>query len=75
LDELVELIEAMLLKGASEIALQLGAQDGRARAWLHRNGEVLSEETQEDGAVIVTARLTHDRLGQFYSEFPEFRPS
>jgi GTPase len=75
LDELLDLIEAVLLKGATEIKLELGAKDGRARAWLHRNGEVLSETSLDSGNVVMTARLPNDRLGQFYSEFPDLNPA
>ncbi|MEP6274761.1 GTPase, partial [Hyphomonas sp.] len=75
IDELLDLIEAVLLKGATEIELELGAQDGRARAWLHRNGEVLSETTLDSGNVVMTTRLPNDRLGQFYSEFPDLNPA
>tara|TARA_R110000868_G_scaffold990_2_gene7504 strand:+ start:106498 stop:107802 length:1305 start_codon:yes stop_codon:yes gene_type:complete len=75
IDELLDLIEAVLLKGATEIELELGAKDGRARAWLHRNGEVLSETTLDSGSVVITARLPNDRLGQFYSEFPDLNPA
>ena len=75
INELLDLIEAVLLKGATEIELELGTKDGRARAWLHRNGEVLSETTLDSGNVVMTARLPNDRLGQFYSEFPDFNPA
>ena len=73
-EELLDLIEAVLLKGASEIELILGAQDGRARAWLHQNGEVISESALETGNVAMSVRLANDRLGQFYAHFPGLKP-
>lgn len=73
-EELLDLIEAVLLKGASEIELILGAQDGRARAWLHQNGEVISESALETGNVAMSVRLANDRLGQFYAQFPSLKP-
>ncbi len=73
-EELLDLIEAVLLKGASEIELVLGAQDGRARAWLHQNGEVISESALETGNVAMSVRLANDRLGQFYAQFPGLKP-
>ena len=73
-EELLDLIEAVLLKGASEIELVLGAQDGRARAWLHQNGEVISESALETGNVAMSVRLANDRLGQFYAHFPGLKP-
>ncbi|MDX1294431.1 MAG: GTPase HflX, partial [Hyphomonas sp.] len=75
IDDLLDLIETVLLRGATEVELALGAKDGRARAWLHRNGEVLSEATLEDGSVVLKARLANDRLGQFYAEFPDLNPA
>ena len=49
----------------------LKPEHGRARAWLHRNGEVLSEEMQDNGAALIRVRLKSDRLGQFRAEFPD----
>lgn len=69
--DLLEEIEYSLLRKAIEIRLDLGPQDGKARAWLHRNGDVLVEETGDDGIVHLSARLTQDRIGQFRAEFPE----
>lgn len=74
-EELLWLIEQMLLKGAKEIEVDLGPGDGKARAWLHRNGDVIAEQAQDNGNVHLVARLTQDRLGQFYAEFPALRPS
>ena len=74
IEELLEEIEFSLLKGASEVSLQLEPKQGKARAWLHRNGEVLSEEVDADGMVHLVTRLPSERLGQFYSEFPAIKP-
>jgi GTP-binding protein HflX len=71
IDDLLALIEHGLLRSATHVRVILGPEDGRARAWLHRNGEVLSDEAQEDGGTLVSVRLKTDRLGQFRAEFPE----
>ena len=71
MDELLAAIERGLLMSAAEVRMVLKPEHGRARAWLHRNGEVLSEEIQDNGASLMRVRLKSDRLGQFRAEFPE----
>lgn len=70
-DELLAAIEHGLLLSAAEVRVVLKPEHGRARAWLHRNGEVLSEEMQDNGAALIRVRLKSDRLGQFRAEFPD----
>ena len=71
MDELLAAIERGLLLSAAEVRVVLKPEHGRARAWLHRNGEVLSEEMQDNGAALIRVRLKSDRLGQFRAEFPD----
>lgn len=71
MDELLAAIERGLLLSAAEVRIVLKPEHGRARAWLHRNGEVLSEEMQDNGAALIRVRLKSDRLGQFRAEFPD----
>jgi GTP-binding protein HflX len=71
MDDLLAAIERGLLMSAAEVRMVLKPEHGRARAWLHRNGEVLSEEIQDNGASLIRVRLKSDRLGQFRAEFPE----
>ena len=70
MDDLLVLIEHGLLRSAASVRILLKPEDGRARAWLHRNGEVLSDEVEADGSSLLTVRLKQDRLGQFCAEFP-----
>ena len=70
IDDLLALIERGLLRSAASVHVRLKPEEGRARAWLHRNGEVVSDEVQEDGGALLTVRLKTDRLGQFRAEFP-----
>jgi GTP-binding protein HflX len=53
----------------------LGPAEGKARAWLHQNGEVLTETQNEDGATTLAVRVSSERLGQFRAEFPELAAS
>jgi GTPase len=68
--ELLAAIESALLRGAIEVMLTLAPQDGRARAWLHQHGEVLTETVLDDGASELSVRLQPERAGQFRAEFP-----
>ncbi len=69
-DALLAAIERGLLRSATKVSVLLRPQDGRARAWLHRNGEVLTDEMQDNATSIMIVRLKTDRLGQFQAEFP-----
>jgi len=59
-----------LLHGQQEIELVLAPEAGRARAWLHQNGDVTGERTEDNGAARLVVRLSAERLGQFRAEFP-----
>jgi GTP-binding protein HflX len=71
MDDLLALIERSLLRGRQEVGIRLGPEAGRARAWLHRNGDVIGDEMAEDGSSHLRVRLSPERLGQFRAEFPE----
>lgn len=70
MDALLAAIERGLLRSATKVRVVLQPEDGRARAWLHRNGEVLTDEMQDNATSMMTVRLKTDRLGQFQAEFP-----
>jgi len=70
IDELLALTERGLLRGATNVRVVLRPEDGRARAWLHRNGDVLDESVSDDGTACLTVRLKTERMGQFRAEFP-----
>ncbi len=56
---------AHLLGGEDvERSLMLDAADGATRAWLHKNGAILSEEYDDDGRAHLTVRLSARRHGQ-----------
>jgi GTP-binding protein HflX len=59
-----------LLAGADDLfVVRLAAGDGKARAWLHSHGEVLSERGDEAGEAWFTVRLDTRRAGQFREQF------
>ncbi len=70
IDDLIALIERSLLLGRLEVEVELGPEQGRARAWLHQNGEVTDEQADESGKSRLVVRLSAERLGQFKSGFP-----
>jgi GTP-binding protein HflX len=74
-EALLQRIEKSLLHGQQEIELVLAPEAGRARAWLHQNGDVTGERTEDDGASRLVVRLSVERLGQFKAEFPGLLPA
>lgn len=53
-----DLMSAALTALSPEYRLSIPATDGRARAWLHQNGEVLEETSDTAGNLAVTVRLS-----------------
>ncbi len=70
IENLLAAIERALLRGSSEVTVSLEPQDGRARAWLHANGDVLGEDTDESGVSVMRVRLFPEKIGQFRNAFP-----
>lgn len=53
------------------VQLVIPPSEGRALAWLHQHGEILSETTDpETGAVTGRFRLPNSIAGQFRAKFP-----
>jgi GTP-binding protein HflX len=68
-DALLDKIAMMLTGGAETLDLVIPLSDGQRIAWLHANGEVLSEEQAEDAdggpALRIRTRLAPRDLGRF----------
>ena len=68
-DALIDKIAAMLTGGAETLDLVVPLSDGQRIAWLHANGEVLSEESTEDSdgapALKIRTRLALRDLGRY----------
>ncbi|PTS89391.1 MULTISPECIES: GTPase HflX [unclassified Caulobacter] len=62
---------AALIDDAPPVAVRLGPGDGEALAWIYRNGRVLSREDQDEGGVVLVARLDPQALGRFERQFPD----
>ena len=71
-DRLLGAIETTLTAGHDDLLIDVPAENGAARAWLHERGEVL-EETARDGAIALAVRLSKKAQGQFFKTFPDAR--
>lgn len=60
-----------LIDDSPPVAIRLIAGDGEALAWIYRNGRVLSREDEEQGGVLIVARLDAQALGRFERQFPD----
>ncbi|MGO4738529.1 GTPase HflX [Bosea sp. 2KB_26] len=70
-DRLTDAIETRIARSRPVYRLTLEPGDGKSLAWLHSNGEVLSREDAEDGALALTVRLPPEREGAFGARFPQ----
>ena len=57
MDALLAAIERGLLRSATKVRVVLRPEDGRARAWLHRNGEVLTDKMQDNATSMMWVSL------------------
>ncbi|MFQ5562279.1 MAG: GTPase HflX [Parvularculaceae bacterium] len=64
---LAKLIDGLLTADWRTFDIALSAGQGAARAWLHRNGDILGEKN--DDGVRLRVRLTEKSRGQFEKEF------
>jgi len=67
--ELLAQISAHLSGADAVFDYAIPAGDGKAMAWLHKEGEVL-EQAGEGGNILVKVRLSEDNRGRFESRFP-----
>ena len=60
-----------LIDNAVPVGIVLPAGDGKALAWLYRNGRIVERVEQDDGGVWVSARLDAQAIGRFERLHPE----
>ena len=58
-------IETALSKGDEVIEARIGPKDYSARAWLHANGDVRSEDVKKNGDCIMKVGLSEADAGKF----------
>lgn len=71
MERLTAAIEARIALSRPVYKLRLEPGDGKSLAWLHANGEILSREDEESGALVLTVRLPPEREGAFGARFPQ----
>lgn len=61
---LLDAIDARL--GASDeiVTVAIVAGDGKLRAWLHENADIVAREEKEDGSAVFTVRIPADKKGR-----------
>jgi GTP-binding protein HflX len=69
IEALLALIDNELTAMRQEVAFTLTAEQGEAAAWLYRNGDVLSDEMDDDGGRVLAVRLDDKDKGQFVKRF------
>ncbi len=70
-DALLSEAEKVMAAHSDVVQLVIPPSEGRALAWLHQHGEILSESTDpETGAVTGRFRLPNSIAGQFRAKFP-----
>lgn len=52
------------------VEYRIPASDGKAVAWLHKEGEVIEQKTDDGGNMLVKVRLSEDNRGRFEARFP-----
>ncbi len=62
---------AALVDSSEPVEAVLGADDGRALAWLYRHGRIVARRDEADGQVRLSVKLDGPALGRFERLFPE----
>lgn len=68
LEALLVQVERHQSKSEETLRYKLPVTDGKAIAWLHKEGEVLEQEEIDD-SILVTVRLSSDNRGRFETRF------
>jgi len=69
IDKLLNRISLYLSLADAVVEYEIPAGDGKAMAWLYKEGEVI-EQSGDGGNVLVKVRLSSDNQGRFESRFP-----
>jgi GTP-binding protein HflX len=71
IDALLAAIEERLAHGRQNFRLTLPASDGEGLAWLYENVEVMERASLDDGAQLLTIRVSPERIERLQRRFPE----
>ncbi len=67
--ELLDIIARHLAKADEVYTVSIPMTDGRAMAWLHKEGDILEQEADQDN-ILVKVRMSADNRGRFEARFP-----
>ena len=71
IETLREGIEAALSVKDDIVSVSISPKDYGIRAWLHQNGQVLAEETEDNGLCHMQVQLSDADAGKFRSRYPQ----
>ncbi|HXQ76875.1 MAG TPA: GTPase HflX [Gemmatimonadaceae bacterium] len=72
-DDLLKAIERRVAQGRSSFAVTVDPADGRGLNWLHEETEILDRRTNDEGRIIVVARVAPEKEPRFLKRFPGAR--
>ncbi len=64
---LLDAIDARLGARDEIVTVPIGAADGKLRAWLYENADVIAAEEKDDGSAVFTVRIPADKHGRLMS--------
>jgi len=70
IETLREGIETALTSDDEVLNLKFGPKDYAARAWVHQNGTILSEDPRRTGISEISVRLSVTDVGKFRARYP-----
>ena len=70
---LADLFDRYMTSTREAVDITIGAGDGAALAWLHRNAEVLNRR-DEDEHLHLTVSIQPEELARFEHQFPDYEP-
>ncbi len=73
IEDLLALLDQTLGQEDSLVLVEMGAEDGRLHAWLHAEGQVLAERSDEAGRLWLDVRLPPAALGRLRRDVAEER--
>lgn len=71
IDALVLGVEEALTRNDHILDVKITPANFSARAWLHQNGQVLADETNEEGTALMQVRLSESDAGKFLAKHKE----
>ncbi len=70
-DRLLAAIQTRVASGRTMLEIELAPEDGAGLAWLYENGEVLRRTERPEGGLVVSARVSPERVERVLRRFPK----